>query len=420
MKKQRTYRHTVLACYQAIISQAIINNLAPLLFVIFQDRFGISLERIGLLILINFGTQFLVDGLAVRYADRIGYRPLMMVSHTMCVIGLIGMSILPNVLASPFVGLVVSVVLYATGGGLIEVLVSPIVEALPGDEKASAMSMLHSFYCWGHVAVVLLTTAALLVFGSERWFLLPILWAIVPALNIYNFAHVPLVPLVSEHERMPLKALLSSKLFLLAILMMVCSGASEQAMSQWASLFAEKGLGVSKTIGDLLGPCLFATLMGLGRMLYGIWGERLRVSRALIGCAALGVACYLVTALVQNPFIALISCAVTGFSVSLMWPGMVSLSARLFATGGTAMFGLLALGGDLGCAFGPWVTGLVAGAAQSSRSVLQWGAQAGLDPTQAGLKIGLLVACIFPLLLLIGVWGMQKLSRKGKKRSPSS
>lgn len=408
MKKQWTYRGTMLACYQGIISQAIINNLAPLLFVIFQDRFDISLERIGLLIMINFGTQLIVDALSVQFADKIGHRPLMVGAHIACALGLVFLSVLPNALPSPYLGLVLAVITYAIGGGLIEVLVSPIVDSLPGDAKTSAMSLLHSFYCWGHVAVVLLTTAMLALFGQGLWYILPLVWAIVPAANIFNFSKVPLAPQISEHERIPLRRLMTNKIFLLAILMMICSGASEQAMSQWASLFAEKGLQVSKTLGDLLGPCMFAVCMGIGRTLFGIWGEKIRLSRALAACAALCVACYLVTALSANPFVALVGCAVTGFSVSLMWPGMISLSARMFTTGGTALFALLALGGDLGCSVGPWLTGIVSGAAQNMQRVMQLGAEAGLDALQTGLKAGLLAAVIFPLALLAGIWAFRR------------
>lgn len=411
MRKQLTYRNTLYACYQGIVSQAIINNLAPLLFVIFQDRFAITLERIGLLIMLNFGTQLVTDAISVKYADRIGYRKLMVACHIFCAVGLVLMAILPNVLPSPFLGLCVSVVVYAVGGGLIEVLVSPICDALPGDGKDAAMSLLHSAYCWGHVLVVLLTTAALSILGSGLWYVLPLLWALVPATNIVNCLRVPLPDGVAEHERMPLRRLLGNKIFLLAIVMMICSGAAEQSMSQWASLFAERGLRVSKVMGDLLGPCLFAVLMGLGRTLYGLFGERIRITRALVACAALCIACYLVTSLAPSPVVALIGCAVTGLSVSLMWPGMVSLSARMFATGGTAMFGLLALGGDIGCAVGPWLTGMVSGLAQRADSIVRIGASAGLDAVQTGLKAGLLVAIIFPLAMLLGVWRLQRAQR---------
>ncbi len=402
------------ACYLSFISQAIINNLAPLLFVIFQDRFAISLEKIGWLIMINFGTQLVVDGLSVRYADRIGHRPLVVGAHALCAVGLVLLSVLPSVMASPFEGLVIAVITYAIGGGLIEVLASPIADALPGDAKSSSMSLLHSFYCWGHVGVVIVTTALLAAIGADAWWVLPLVWALVPAYNAVNFTRVPLAPGAPESERMPLKRLLTSPVFLLAILLMICSGASEQAMSQWASLFAEKGLNVSKVMGDLLGPCLFAVLMGLGRVLFGIFGEKVRLTRTLVLCAGLCVVCYLTASLAQSPLLALIGCALTGFSVSLMWPGMLSLSARSFAGGGTAMFSLLALGGDVGCSIGPWLTGVVSDVAQGSRRLLSIGAEAGLSALQTGLKAGLLVAIVFPLMLLAGVLLFQHAMRKGK------
>ena len=400
MRKELTPRHTMGACYLAFVSQAIINNLAPLLFVVFQDAYDISLAEIGRLIMINFGTQLVVDGLSVKFADRIGYRRLMVAAHVFCSAGLVLLSVLPNALASPYAGLVIAVVTYAVGGGLIEVLASPIADALPGEAKAASMSLLHAFYCWGHVMVVVVTTALLAVIGSGAWYVLPVLWAVVPAVNVLNFARVPLMPAVAEQERLPLKKLLTSKLFILAILLMICSGASEQAMSQWASLFAERGLGVSKVMGDLLGPCLFAICMGVGRTLFGVLGERIRLSWALVGCAVLCVACYLVAALAKNPLLALLGCAVTGFAVSLMWPGVLSLSARTFPMGGTAVFSLLALGGDIGCAVGPWLTGAVS------------------DVAQSGLRGGLLAAVLFPLGLAAGVLlFVRPLRRAAKERA---
>jgi len=400
MRKELTPRHTMGACYLAFVSQAIINNLAPLLFVVFQDAYDISLAEIGRLIMINFGTQLVVDGLSVKFADRIGHRRLMVAAHVFCSAGLVLLSVLPNALASPYAGLVIAVVTYAVGGGLIEVLASPIADALPGEAKAASMSLLHAFYCWGHVMVVVVTTALLAVIGSGAWYVLPVLWAVVPAVNVLNFARVPLMPAVAEQERLPLKKLLTSKLFILAILLMICSGASEQAMSQWASLFAERGLGVSKVMGDLLGPCLFAICMGVGRTLFGVLGERIRLSWALVGCAVLCVACYLVAALAKNPLLALLGCAVTGFAVSLMWPGVLSLSARTFPMGGTAVFSLLALGGDIGCAVGPWLTGAVS------------------DVAQSGLRGGLLAAVLFPLGLAAGVLlFVRPLRRAAKERA---
>lgn len=391
------------ACYLAFVSQAIINNLAPLLFVIFQNRFSLSFERIGWLIMANFGTQLLVDSLCIKFADKIGHRRLMVAAHALCGLGLVFLGVLPGAFPSAYLGLLLAVVTYAVGGGLIEVLAGPVATALPGEDNAASMSLLHSFYCWGHACVVLLTAAFFTLFGQEAWRALPMLWAVIPAYNAVRFSRVPFAPLPPARERLPLKKLLGDWLFVCTVLMMVCAGASEQAMGQWASLFAEKGLRVSKVTGDLLGPCLFAVCMGAGRTLFGVAGEKILLSRALAVSASLCAVCYWVAALSANPFAALIGCAATGLCVSLLWPGMISLGARAFRAGGTAVFSLLALGGDLGCSVGPWLTGMVSDAAQASPRVMAMGARAGLDTVQTGLKSGLLAATLFPAGLFLGM-----------------
>lgn len=331
------YKSTLRACCLGYVTQAAVVNLAPLLFVIFQENFGLSFTMIGSLVLFNFVVQLLIDAVAIRFVDRIGYRASVMIAHGFSAAGLLLLGILPHVMPA-YAGLLIAVFLYAIGGGLIEVLISPIVDSLPGDAKASTMSLLHSFYSWGQVAVVALSTLLLQILGHSLWFLLPALWAILPVANLFYFLRVPLIPPVEETHRLPLKKLLTSRVFVAAMLLMVCSGAAEQAMSQWASLFAEKALGISKVIGDLLGPCIFAVMMGIGRTLYGTRGQRLNLQKALFACAALCIASYLLTALVPVPAVALIGCALCGLSVSLMWPGMLSLSSAGYPTGGTAMF----------------------------------------------------------------------------------
>ncbi len=398
-----TYKSTLHACYFGYITQAIINNLTPLLFIIFQNSYHISFEMLGRLILLNFGTQLIVDALAVKYVDRIGYRKSIVMAHFFSAAGLIALGTLPVLLPSPYTGLSIAVVIYAIGGGLIEVLVSPIVDSLPGEAKASAMSLLHSFYSWGQVAVVAITTLLLSVIGHGIWYILPIVWASIPIYNMFRFIKVPLVPGIPEHEKIPIKKLLSSKVFLTAMILMLCAGASELAMSQWSSLFAEKGLQVPKVVGDLLGPCLFGVLMGIGRTIYGIWGHKIPLFKALVASAALCVVCYLITVLVQIPAISLMSCALCGLAVSLMWPGVFSLTAERYPTGGTAMFGILAIFGDLGCSFGPWLTGFVSDIAQKSSALLQAAHNQGLRPEQMGLKAGLFVAALFPLIMLVGL-----------------
>ena len=375
-----TYRHTLYASYLGYITQAICNNLPPLLFVTFNERFGVTLGQLGLLVSINFFIQIVVDLLAARYVDRIGHRRAVVLAQVFSTLGLLLLGVLPYLLPNAFVAILIPVAMSAVGGGLLEVLVSPIVESLPGEHKEKAMSLLHSFYCWGHVAVVLLSTAYFSLAGVDNWRYLPFLWAIPPLLNAFLYAKVPMQPPLAAHERTPLRALFSRRIFWVFLLMMICAGASEQAMSQWASLFAERGLSVSKTMGDLLGPCAFAVLMGLARLLYGILGDKLNIRRAMALSAALCVGCYLLAANAPHPLLGLLGCAVTGFSVGLMWPGTFSMVARAFPQGGTAMFAMLALAGDMGCSAGPGLVGLVSGG--------------------AGLNAGLMVACVFPVLML--------------------
>jgi len=386
-----TYRHTKYAAYIGYITQAIVNNLPALLFVTFNSDYGISLEKIGALVSINFGIQILVDFFAVKYIDRIGYRAGAVAAHVFAVLGLCCFGILPEIMANKYAALLIAMVLNAIGGGLTEVLISPIVESLPGDEKASAMSILHSFYCWGHMAVVILSTAFFAFIGLENWRILPFIWAIVPFFNIFFFSKVPLRVLVEEDERVPVTQLFKNKVFWLLMLLMVAAGASEQAMSQWSSLFAEVGLSVSKTMGDLLGPCMFAALMGIARLIYGVVGSRLNIRKALLYTSLLCVASYLIAVLAPWPILSLIGCGLCGFSVGLMWPGVFSVGSETYPQGGTAMFALLALAGDLGCGGGPGLVGVISGWFEGSLGVMD------------ALKSGLGVAIIFPILMITGL-----------------
>lgn len=399
---KRSYQHTRRACYIGYISQAAVNNLAPILFVVFQRQFSLSYEHISWLILLNFGTQLAVDMLSVQFLDRIGYRAAAILSHALAAAGLLMLGLLPLLVSSPFWGLVPAVVLYALGGGMIEVLVSPLVEALPGNRKAADMSLLHSFYCWGQVAVVLASTLLVRLIGEERWFLLPILWALVPLGNLLFFRKVPLPALNGEETGPSLRQLFSSRFFLLALLLMTCAGAAEITMSQWSSLFAERALGIDKVMGDLLGPCLFALLMGVGRTAFGLWGNRLPLQKLLLGSALFCAACYAITAFVPSPALSLLGCAFCGLSVSLMWPGLYSYSAARFPAGGTTMFGMLALFGDIGCSLGPWLAGMVSELSQNG-GLSAFAANNGLTPEQAGLKAGMAAVLLFPLTMAAGL-----------------
>ncbi len=402
------FKNTMYACYTGFITQAIVNNLAPLLFIIFQDKYDISFEMVGRLILINFGTQIAADFFAMRYADRIGHRKAVVAAHFFCALGLICLGVLPSILPSPYMGLMISVMIYAVGGGFIEVLISPIMDSLPGEAKSSSMSLLHSFYCWGQMAVVLITTLLLKALGADTWFILPVMWSLVPLYNMFQFMKVPLMPPVEEKEKTPLGQLFGTRTFILALILMMCAGSSELAMSQWSSLFAEKGLQVPKLMGDLLGPCLFALLMGIGRTIYGTFGHRIDLKKALAASGTLCVICYAITVFVQIPIISLLGCALCGFSVSLMWPGTLSLTAEAFPKGGTAMFGLLAVFGDVGASIGPWMAGLVSDLAQQSHKLLAIGQAYGMAPEQIGLKSGLLSAMIFPIMLTVSLAVMKE------------
>jgi len=389
------YKSTLYACYLGYITQALIVNLPPILFVVFKDKFGLNYTMLGSLVMVLFVTQLITDALAIKFVDKIGQRTAAVLAHALAAIGMILLAFLPGVMPQPYIGLIISSIVFAIGGGLIEVLVSPIVESLPGEAKASAMSLLHSFYSWGQVLVIILSTVALLLIGHDLWFVIPLVWALLPIITLFKFIRVPLVPPQEEGKRIPLRKLITSRIFLLALLLMVCSGASEQAMGQWASIFAEKGLGISKTLGDLLGPCLFAVMMGIARTLYGIKGQKINIHKTLVISSVLCILSFVITALVPIPALSLLGCALCGLTVSLMWPGMLSLTAEGYPSGGTAMFAIMALAGDLGCSVGPWLTGVVADIST--------------------LNMGLLAAIIFPVVMLIGLAILKTFLKQKKK-----
>lgn len=383
---KQDYQKTIYACFIGYIVQAVVNNFVPLLFLTFQSSYGIPLSRITMLVTFNFGLQLAVDLSSVTFVDKIGYRASMLIAHISAAAGIILLTILPKVFADPFTGLLIAVTVYAIGGGLLEVLVSPVVEACPSDNKEKTMSMLHSFYCWGHVGVVLVSTVFFSVFGIENWKILACFWALIPLGNALLFTRVPIASLMEEGEKgLSMKELAKQKIFWVMMLMMLCAGASEQSVSQWASTFAEKGLGVSKAIGDLAGPMSFAILMGSSRALYGKYGDRIDLDKFMAGSSILCIAAYLCIALMPGSVFGLVGCAVCGLSVGIMWPGTFSKAAASIPRGGTALFALMALAGDLGCSGGPTLVGMVSSCFNED------------------LKKGILAATVFPLLLLLGI-----------------
>ena len=398
MSSQKNYKKTLVACYLGFVTQAISANFAPLLFLTFKSTYGITLDKIAMIPLVFYLTQLLVDLAATKFADKLGYRTCVVASQVLSSAGLVLMAILPEVFPVPFIGILISVVLYAIGSGLIEVLVSPIVEACPFDNKDGMMSLLHSFYCWGAMGVILGSTLFFAVFGIENWKILTFVWALVPLYNTFNFISCPIERLVEDGESMPVRKLLKTPIFWLMILLMVCSGASEASMAQWASAFTESAIGVSKTVGDLAGPCLFAMFMGICRMLYGKFSEKLDLTKVMLICGVLCAGCYLLASLSPLPILGLAGCALCGLAVGIMWPGSISISSQNSPKGGTAMFAFLALAGDLGAMVSPAMVGSIS------------------EKAGGTLKTGLLAATVFPVLLVCGLLILKRTVRQKLRR----
>ena len=382
MTKQKNYKKTLIACYLGFVTQAISANFVPLLFLTFRNTYGITLEKIAMIPLVFYLTQLIVDLAATKFADKIGYRACVVASQVLSSVGLVSMAVLPEIIPVPFIGILISVVLYAIGSGLIEVLVSPIVEACPFENKDGMMSLLHSFYCWGAMGVILGSTLFFAVFGVKNWKILTIIWALLPLYNTFNFINCPIERLDEDGKSMKISTLLKTPIFWLMIILMVCSGASEATMAQWASAFTESAIGVTKTVGDLAGPCLFAMFMGISRVLYSKFSEKLDLTKVMLICGAMCAGCYLLASLSALPILGLAGCALCGLAVGIMWPGSISISSQNCPRGGTAMFAFLALAGDLGGMVSPAMVGSISEAA-------------GGD-----LKSGLLVATVFPVVLV--------------------
>ena len=385
MAKQKNYKKTLIACYLGFVTQSISANFSPLLFLTFKSTYGITLEKIALIPMIFYFTQLLTDLAATKFADKIGYRICVIASQLSSAIGLVLMAILPEILPVPFTGILISVVLYAIGSGLIEVLVSPIVEACPFENKDGMMSLLHSFYCWGAMAVILGSTVFFAVFGLENWKILTFIWALVPLYNTFNFISCPIERLVEDGKSMGINKLLKTPIFWLMIILMICAGAAEATMTQWASAFTEAAIGISKTIGDLVGPCLFAMFMGIARMTYGKYSEKLNLTKVMLICGVACAACYLLASLSALPILGLAGCTLCGLAVGIMWPGTISISSQNCPRGGTAMFAFLALAGDLGATVSPTMVGSIS------------------EMAGGNLKTGLLAATVFPVMLVVGL-----------------
>lgn len=401
-----TYKSTLHACYLGYITQAVSVNLLALFFVIFKESFGISYTDIGVVVMLTFIIQIIVDGLMVKLTGLLGYRICAVAAHVFAAGGLILLGILPKIIA-PYTGIIISMTFYSVGGGMTEVIISPIVDSIPGDGKASRMCFLHSFYSWGQMSVVLLSTLLLKFIGNANWNIIPMLWALIPLFNIFNFMRVPIPDISSEAKSTSVITYFKSPVLYMAVLLMICGGASEMAMSQWASLFAEQGLGVTKVVGDLLGPCLFAVYMGIGRIIYGIWGKKINLTAALLGCGVVTTTCYLTTVFSTVPFVSLLGCSLCGLGVSIMWPGILSLTSEKFGNiSGPSLFAILALAGDVGCSLGPWVTGRVSDVYLSINTAAS---------SSDALRSGLMAATAFPAVLIISSFVLLRTEARKKK-----
>lgn len=384
--KQSNYRGTILACYTGNFVQAVILNVTPILFLPLMALYGLHFEQMGRLVLVNFITQLAVDLACGRPVDRFGMRPFIVGGHLCAAAGLLVFAAAPLLFGENiYLGLVIGTMLFSGGGGLLELLLNPIVSALPGDENSSTLSFMHSFFSWGHMVVVVVTTLLVLVLGQERWYVAPLVWSIFPIINAVNFSRVPLVPAVHEEKRTRLNKLLSRRFFIVCMAAMLLSGAIEVTMSQWASSFLESAIGIPKVVGDVAGVCMFACMMGVGRAIYGKYGARFNLYAAMLGGATLCTVSYLAAGLSGNPVVCVLACALCGLGVSVMWPGCVALAAGTYPLAGATMFALISGAGDGGSSFGPWMVGMVA------------------DRASGGLQLGLLLASVFPALMLLCV-----------------
>lgn len=372
---------TKLACYVGYVVQAVINNFLPILFIALQDVYGLGYERLARLIIFNFASQIAVDFSAPKIVALFGYRKSAALSQAMAALGLVSMGILPRIMSNTYLAIIISIIIYAIGSGMMEVIISPIIEMLPTKNKSGNMAFLHSFYCWGQAFTIIVTTLLVTVFGYKGWANIPLIWAVIPFLNTFSFFKVPVIEPKGEEKGDSFKSLASSKRFIIYMVMMFCGGACEIAMAEWASLFAQQALGISKVIGDLAGPCAFALFMGTGRVLYGWISKKVDFRKTVIVMSLLCFICYLTVAFCKIPAFSLIACAACGFSVSLFWPGVLSEGAKDFKRGGSVMYGVFALCGDTGCSAGPWIIGIIA--------------------DRLGLNFGFSVAAIFPVIMII-------------------
>lgn len=404
----KSYQLTTISCFVGIFCQAVSSNITAILFIPLMTLYGLSYVHLGLLVGINFTTQVLVDIIASRLVDRYGFRVFVLPSDILAVIGLVLFGLTPVLFDNILTGLVFSTIIFSASCGLQEVMLSPIVNAIPHNDKGPAMALMHSFYAWGQVATIIITTLFLFFFGIENWQVIVFLWALVPLVNFFMFLAAPFPGVIHENQRMTMRDLILKPFYLVALLAIMGGAATELVMNQWSSTFSEKVLELPKVTGDILGMCGFAVFLGLGRVLYGRYGSKINMNNVLVGSAAAAVVCYIAVAISPLPAISLAACAVCGLAASLLWPGTLVITAEKYPLAGAWIFAILAAAGDIGAASGPFAAGVITDLTRQMPSILQFAASLQLLPDQFAIRIAILLSAIFPLFTLACHWFLKQ------------
>jgi MFS family permease len=407
----KSYRLTTISCFTGIFSQAISSNITAILFIPLMTLYGLSYIHLGLLVGINFSTQVLVDIITSRLVDRNGFRVFVLAADLLAVTGLLLFALSPVLFSNVLVGLIISTIIFSISCGLQETILSPIVNAIPHGEKGPAMALMHSFYAWGQVATIVVTTLLLFFYGIRSWQIIVSLWAIVPLVNFFMFLAAPFPGVVHESQRLTMRDVFFKPYYLVAMLAILGGAATELVMNQWSSTFTEKVLELPKVTGDLLGMCGFAVMMGLGRLIYGRYGNKMNMNNVLVASAGAAAACYIIVAVSPVHAISLLACGVCGLAASLLWPGTLVITAEKYPLAGAWIFAIMAAAGDIGAAVGPFGAGLVTDFTRGLPAALNWAARVGLSPDQFALRAAILLAAVFPILTMACHWFLRRRQR---------
>ena len=398
------------ACYTVSVTMALVSNVPPLLFLTFREMYGISFSLLGLLVVVNFATQLGIDLVFSFFSDKFDIPKTVRTMPILTVAGLVIFSLVPTFFPNlAYAGLVVGTILCAVSSGLAEVLISPIVASLPADDPEREMSALHSVYAWGVVGVVIFSTLFLLVFGKENWNILMLIFIIVPVLSSVLYSMTDITCVESEEGSGGLLGIFKNPMLWLSFFAIFLGGAAEVTMAQWSSGYLEQALGIPKVWGDVFGVAVFALTLGIGRTMYAKIGKNISKILTLGGIGA--VICYLTAAFTSNPIIGLIACGFTGLCTAMLWPGNLMVVAERFPTGGVFIYAMMAAGGDLGASVAPQLVGVITDLASLSPSLTAFASDLGLTSGQLGMKLGMIIGALFPLIGIFFYFGFWKKSR---------